>query len=151
MYRTSSRTRAWNEMTFSFSSTFEPSERDRARPPLMPWQRSLEDALALVEATGKPLLICVNMDDEKASESLAFTRYRDPQFVRMVEGFVPLLVSPNRRNPRDHDDRGRRIPDEKFGRLVNSEHIDLETVRAVHETGNPNRLSALPVPVRRVH
>lgn len=116
---------AQEELSFNPES-FTPSAEERKRPPLMPWQRNLEDALALVEATGKPLLICVNMDGEMASESLAYRRYRDPEFVALVRGFVPLCVSPNRHDPLDHDDRGRRIVDQKFGRLTNAEHIDIE-------------------------
>ncbi|MEW6743838.1 MAG: hypothetical protein AB1486_13870 [Planctomycetota bacterium] len=103
-------------------------EEARTRPALMPWQRNLDDALALVEKTGKPLLICVNMDDEPASESLAWVRYRDPEFAALASGFIPLIVSPDRRQPRDHDDRGRRLPDERFGRVVNSEPIALEPI-----------------------
>ena len=102
------------------------TEESRAMPPLMPWQRNLEDALAMVQATGKPLLICVNMDGEPASEGLAWARYRNPEFVQLASGFIPLLASPDRRNPREYDDRGRRIPDWRFGRLINSEHIDIE-------------------------
>ena len=102
------------------------SEEERRRSPLMPWQRTLEDALALVQATGKPLLICVNMDGEAASESLAFTRYRDPEFAALVAGFVPVVASPDRRETRERDDQGRRLPDRRFGRLINSEHIDIE-------------------------
>ena len=40
--------------------------------------RSLEDGLALSQAGGKPLLVCVNNDGEPASEALARGRYRDP-------------------------------------------------------------------------
>ena len=112
--------------TTSGVGQWEVTEADRLRPPLMPWQRTLDDALALQRATGKPLLICVNMDGEAASESLAFKRYRDPAFVKLVEGFIPLLTSPDRRQPRERDDRGRRLPDARFGHLVNSEHIDIE-------------------------
>ena len=92
----------------------------------MPWQRNLEDALALSRATGKPLLVCVNMDGELASERLAAGRYRDPAFVALAEGFVPVLASPSRHGPRDHDARGRRIPDPRFGRIVESEHVAIE-------------------------
>lgn len=105
---------------------FRVRESERQRPPAMPWQRNLEDALALVQASGKPLLLCVNMDGESASESLAFGRYRDPAFVELARGFVPLLASPDRREARERDDRGRRLPDRRFGRLLNSEHIDIE-------------------------
>ena len=94
--------------------------------PLMPWQRTLEDALALVEASGKPLLICVNMDGETASEALVRGRYRNPEFARLAGGFVPVLANPSRHTERDHDDRGRRIADPRFGRLIGAEHIDIE-------------------------
>jgi len=103
-----------------------PNAEQRAKAPLIRWQRNLDDALALVEATGKPLLICVNMDGETASESLAYWRYRDGDFAALTEGFVPLIVSPDRHTVRDRDDRGRRIPDPRFGRVLSSEHIDIE-------------------------
>lgn len=96
------------------------------RPPRMPWQRSLEDALALVESTGKPLLVCVNMDGEAASESIAWGRYRDPEFAELAEGFVCVLASPSRHRERERDDRGRRLEDPRFGRLLDSEHIEIE-------------------------
>ena len=108
----------------------------RAKPPLVPWQRNLEDALAMVAKTGKPLLICVNMDGESASERLAWVNYRDPKFVKLMRGFIPLLVSPDQRNPRDWDDHGRRIPDQRFGRLVNYEHISIEPVLAERYFGD---------------
>lgn len=94
--------------------------------PLMPWQRSLDDALALSKKLQKPLLVCVNTDGEQASESLAARRYQNPRFAALAGGFIPLLASPDKHNPRDHDDRGRRIPDSKFGRIVDIEHIDIE-------------------------
>jgi tetratricopeptide (TPR) repeat protein len=98
-----------------------------ASPPLMPWQRSVDDALALSRATGKPLLLCVNMDGELASEALAADRYRDPEFVALVDGFIPLLASPDRHDALDYTSRGVRIPDSKFGRVTNSEHVNIET------------------------
>ena len=107
-------------------NAFRIDDSARKREPLMPWQRSLEDALALQRKTGKPLLVCVNMDGEAASEALAAGRYRDADFVALAEGFIPLLAQPDRRNPRDYDGDGRRIPDPKFGRLVNDEHMAIE-------------------------
>jgi len=92
----------------------------------MPWQRSLEDALAVSKATGKPLLVCVNVDGESASDAIARGRYHDPRFLALVDGFVPILASPIRHNPVDHTAGGRRILDPRFGRLVESEHIDHE-------------------------
>ena len=103
-----------------------PTEEAKARPNLIHWERDLEDALAISKATGKPLLICVNMDGETACESIAHYRYKDPEFAQLTRGFVPLIVSPDRRNVRDHDDRGRRIPDPRFGRVINAEHITIE-------------------------
>lgn len=101
-------------------------EEQRLLPPLAPFQRSLADALLLVERTGRPLLVCVNMDGENASEELAWYRYRDPAFTDLMHGFVCVLASPDRRQSKDHDDRGQRLPDERFGRVVDQEHIDIE-------------------------
>lgn len=97
-----------------------------SRPPLIAWQRSLDDALALSRATGKPMLLCVNTDGESASESLAWGRYRNEEFAALVRGFVPLIASPDVHALTQHDDRGRRITDPRFGRVVDSEHIDIE-------------------------
>ncbi len=99
---------------------------DRSRPPLIDWQRSLDDALALSKQTGKPLLLCVNMDGESACENLAWGRYRDAEFAKLTRGFIPLVASPDRRNARDYDDRGRRVLDQRFGRVINAEHIGIE-------------------------
>lgn len=104
------------------------TDADRAAPPLVPWQRDLADALAIQARTGKPLLIAVNADGEPASESLAWKRYRDPEFAALAEGFVCLVTSPDRRTPRDYDDRGRRLVDERFGRIVNGEALSIEPV-----------------------
>ncbi len=98
----------------------------QGRPCLMPWQRNLADALALVERTGKPLLICVNMDGETACENLAWGRYRDPDFAKLARGFVCVVASPNRHTLHDHDDAGRRILDLRFGRITSQEHIAIE-------------------------
>ena len=102
------------------------SAQARSLPCLIPWQRNLEDALALVRQTGKPLLICVNMDGESASESLAWGRYRDPAFAKLVSGYIPILASPDKHSSRDRDDQGNRLPDPRFGRVIDSEHIDIE-------------------------
>ena len=108
------------------SSDWSVSSADKERSPAIAWQRSLDDALALSRSTGKPLLICVNTDGEAASENLAYGRYRDPDFARLTEGFIPILASPNRHTEREVDTRGRRIECTRFGRLLCSEHIDHE-------------------------
>ncbi len=110
----------------AISAAEEAPAPDPARPPLVPWQRSLADALALSRSSGKPLLLCVNMDDESASDQLALRRYRDPEFVELMRGFVPLLASPDRHRPRDRDDRNRRLADPRFGRLLAEEYIAIE-------------------------
>ena len=68
--------------------------------------------------TGKPLLLCVNMDGENASESLAWGRYRDPEFAALTSGFIPLVASPDVHGTRERDDGGRRVPDPRFGEIV---------------------------------
>lgn len=103
-----------------------PGGNDWKKPALVEWQRNLADANAVSRATGKPLLVCVNMDGEAASENYAGIRYRDPEFAKLVNAFVPVIVSINRHNARDYDDQGRRIPCPRFGRIICIEHIDLE-------------------------
>jgi hypothetical protein len=100
----------------------------RALPPLAPFQRSLDDALLLVERTKKPLLVCVNMDEEAASEALAWYLYRDPAFADLMHGFVCVVASPDDRNPLDFDDRGQRLADPRFGRVLDREAIAAEPV-----------------------
>ncbi len=104
----------------------EPTEARMALPALMPWQRNLEDALAVQRRTGQALLICVNMDGETACDALAAWRYRDPAFAKLASGYVCLVVSPDDHQPRDYDDRGRRMVSPRLGRVTDAEHIDLE-------------------------
>jgi hypothetical protein len=101
-------------------------EAQRALPPLAPFQRSLDDALVLVERTQKPLLVCVNMDGETASEALAWYLYREPAFADLMRGFVCVLASPDDRNALDFDDRGRRLADQRFGHVLDREAIAAE-------------------------
>ncbi|MEM6672641.1 MAG: hypothetical protein AAF726_07335 [Planctomycetota bacterium] len=100
----------------------------RALPPLMPWQRNLDDALAVQKRTGQPLLICVNMDGETACDSLAYWRYRDPAFAELASGFVCLVVSPDHHVARDYDDRGVRMVSPRLGRVTDAEHQDIEPI-----------------------
>jgi hypothetical protein len=94
--------------------------------PLIPWQRSLDDALALSQDTGKPLLVAVNADGEVASDSIARGRYRDPDFAKLVEGFIPVIASPVSHAPRDRDGRGVRIVCPRFGTVTCAEHQAIE-------------------------
>ena len=94
--------------------------------PQIDWQRSLEDAEALSRASGKPLLVCVNMDGEVACETFANRKYQDVLFVDLTQGFVPLIASPVRHNDADHDPRGQRIECPRFGRVTCGEHMRVE-------------------------
>ncbi len=90
------------------------------------WQRSLDDALAECRATGRPLLIAVNMDGESASDRIVHEEYVDPEFVALTRHCVCLGASVFRHNARDHDDDGRRIPCPRFGGITCGEHMALE-------------------------
>jgi hypothetical protein len=90
------------------------------------WQRSVDDALALAKATGRPLLLALNMDGESASDRIVYERYRDPAFVALTRRCVCLGASVFRHNARDHDDQGRRIPCPRFGCITCGEHMALE-------------------------
>jgi tetratricopeptide (TPR) repeat protein len=105
-----------------------PSSAEFEKPPLIAWQRNLDDALAEVAATGKPLLICVNMDGEIACDQLAARNYRNAEFAALTDGFVPVIASPARHNESDYDADGQRIPCPRFGRVICSEHIDIEPI-----------------------
>ncbi|MEO6595643.1 MAG: hypothetical protein ABIP94_12895 [Planctomycetota bacterium] len=92
------------------------------------WQRCLADALHLAAATGRPLLLAVNMDGESASDRIVHEEYRDPAFVALTRHCVCLGASVFRHNPRNYDDEGRRIPCPRFGGCTCGEHMALEPV-----------------------
>ncbi len=108
------------------ASCLSPLASGQDASPKMPWQRNLSDALAISKRTGKPLLLCVNMNGEVACERIAARRYHDPKFIALVSKFVPVLASPTRHNERDYDEHGHRIPCPKFGKITCSEHINIE-------------------------
>lgn len=103
-----------------------PTEAEWAKPVLIPFQRTWEDAVAVSDKTGKPILICVNMDGEIASEHYAGVRYRQPEVAALYEPYVCVIASVYRHNPRDYDDQGRRIPCPRFGSVTCDEHIWIE-------------------------
>lgn len=103
-----------------------PTADDWKLPCLVAWQRSFDDARRVAQATGKPLLICVNMDGEIASEHYAGIRYRRPETARLYEPYVCVIASVYRHNPRDYDDAGQRIPCPRFGTVTCGEHIAIE-------------------------
>src|SRR4030095_8566403 len=75
---------------------------------------------------GKPVLVCVNMDGEIASEHYAGVRYRQPEIAALYEPYVCVIASVDRHNPRDYDDEGKRIVCPRFGTLTCGEHIAIE-------------------------
>jgi len=103
-----------------------PTVEDWKRPCLIPWQRTWADAVALSKATGRPILICVNMDGEIASEHYAGIRYRDPAIAKLYKPYVTVIASVYRHNPRDFDERGQRILCPRFGSVTCGEHIAIE-------------------------
>jgi len=105
-----------------------PTEEDWAKPCLITWQRSWTDAVAVSKETGKPILVCVNMDGEIASEHYAGIRYRQPEVAALYEPYVTVIGSVYRHNPRDFDEDGQRIPCPRFGTVTCGEHIWIEPV-----------------------
>lgn len=105
-----------------------PTAEEWAAPTLIPWQRTWADAVKVSLDTGDPIMICVNMDGEIASEHYAGVRYRQPEVAALYEGYVTVIASVYRHNPRDYDDEGRRIPCPRFGHVTCAEHITLEPI-----------------------
>ena len=105
-----------------------PTAADWRRPCLIRWQRSWEDAVTVARKTRRPILICVNMDGEIASEHYAGVRYRHPEIAAIYNQYVCVIASVYRHNPRDYDDQGRRIPCPRFGTVTCGEHITLEPI-----------------------
>ncbi|MBK9383454.1 MAG: hypothetical protein IPN34_01320 [Planctomycetes bacterium] len=105
---------------------FAPKAEDWAKPCLLTFQRTWDDAVAVARETGKPILICVNMDGEIASEHYAGVRYRQPEIAALYEPYVCVLASVYRHTPRDHDETGQRICCPRFGSVTCGEHIAIE-------------------------
>jgi len=105
-----------------------PTADDWEKPVLVTWQRTFEDAFKVAAELGKPVLVCVNMDGEPASEHWAGVKYRTSETARLLEPYVCLVASVYRHSPRDHDEEGRRIPCPRFGGVTCGEHITLEPI-----------------------
>jgi hypothetical protein len=105
-----------------------PTAKPAAAPPAanLNWQRSLADALAEQARTGKPLLLCVNMDGETFCDNFASTTYHDPAFVAVSRGWICLVASPTRHNDMDYDAQGQRVECPRFPGCTCSEHINVE-------------------------
>ncbi|HEX6885142.1 MAG TPA: hypothetical protein VF530_17340 [Planctomycetota bacterium] len=105
-----------------------PTEEDWQKPCLVPFERNFEDALRVSEETRKPVLVCVSMDGEPASEHWAGIRYRQQETAQLLAPYVCVIASVYRHTPRDHDLDGRRILCPRFGSVTCGEHIAIEPV-----------------------
>jgi hypothetical protein len=105
-----------------------PTAEDWAKPVTIPWERTFDDALAVARETGQPILACVNMDGEVASEHWAGVRYRDPETAKLLEPYVCVIGSVYRHTPRDFDAAGNRVECPRFGHVTCGEHIAIETL-----------------------
>lgn len=103
-----------------------PTAEDWKKPCLITWQRTWDDAVALSKETGRPILVCVSMDGEIASEHYAGIRYRQPDIAKLYQPYVTVIASTYRHTPRDHDEKGHRIPCPRFGGVTCGEHISIE-------------------------
>jgi hypothetical protein len=103
-----------------------PTAADWQKPVLIEWQRTWQDAVDLAQATRRPILVCVNMDGEVASEHYAGIRYRSPEIAALYAPYVCVIGSVYRHNARDYDENGQRIPCPRFGGVTCAEHIALE-------------------------
>jgi tetratricopeptide (TPR) repeat protein len=105
---------------------YAPTEEDWKKPCLITWQRTYEDAVRVSEETDKPILVCVNMDGEIASEHYAGIRYRMPGIAELYAPYVCVIASVYRHTPRDYDEGGQRILCPRFGSVTCGEHIRIE-------------------------
>jgi tetratricopeptide (TPR) repeat protein len=105
---------------------FAPTAEDWKKPCLITWQRSWEDAVKVSRQTKKPILICVNMDGEIASEHYAGVRYRRPETASLYEPYVCVIASVYRHTPSDYDENGERVLCPRFGSVTCGEHIAIE-------------------------
>ncbi|MEZ6009911.1 MAG: hypothetical protein R3F05_19430 [Planctomycetota bacterium] len=103
-----------------------PTADDWAKPVLIPFERTWDDAVAVSKETKKPILVCINMDGEIASEHYAGVRYRQPEIAALYEKYVCVIASVYRHNPKDFDEQGRRILCPRFGSVTCGEHIAIE-------------------------
>jgi tetratricopeptide (TPR) repeat protein len=96
------------------------------RPVLVHWQRSFDDAMKVAQERQMPVMVCVNMDGEIASEHFAGVRYRSADTAARMSKYVCVIASVYRHTPRDYDETGARVPCPRFGTVTCSEHIEAE-------------------------
>ena len=107
---------------------YAPTADDWAKPVQIRWQRTWADAVAVAEETGKPILVCVNMDGEIASEHYAGVRYRDPKIGKLYEPYICVIASVYRHTPSDYDEAGNRVECPRFHGVTCGEHIAMEPI-----------------------
>jgi len=96
------------------------------------WIGAYELALQEAQESGRPLLICLNMDGEAANDELALETYRAPDLVRRTRDLVPLIASAFRHDAREATaGASNRQPCPRFGVVTCDEHIAVE--RALRE------------------
>ncbi len=110
-------------LSLSLCLVLSPQEPEPLR---IEWQRSLGEALLLQQATGQPLLVCVNADGEPFCERVANATYLDESFINKTRGYICVVASPDRHNERDYDSLGRRIECPRFPGCTCSEHQQIE-------------------------
>lgn len=107
---------------------YAPTAADWAKPVQIRWQRTWQDALAVAQETGRPILVCVNMDGEIASEHYAGVRYRDPEIGKLYEPYICVIASVYRHTPSDYDEAGNRVECPRFHGVTCGEHIAMEPI-----------------------
>ncbi|MCH2102036.1 MAG: hypothetical protein MK209_08960 [Planctomycetes bacterium] len=107
---------------------YAPTAADWAKPVQIRWQRTWQDALAVAQETGRPILVCVNMDGEIASEHYAGIRYRTPEIGKLYEPYICVIASVYRHTPSDYDEAGNRVECPRFHGVTCGEHIAMEPI-----------------------
>jgi tetratricopeptide (TPR) repeat protein len=105
-----------------------PTAEDWKKPVRLTFQRTWKDAVEVSKKTNRPILVCINMDGEIASEHYAGIRYRSREIAKLYEPYICVIASVYRHNPRDFDDQGKRILCPRFGSVTCGEHIWIEPV-----------------------
>ena len=103
-----------------------PTAADWKKPCLIKFQRNWDDAVEVSKKSGRPILICINMDGEIASEHYAGIRYRQKDIAALYQPYVAVIASVYRHTPRDHDEHGHRVLCPRFGSVTCGEHIAIE-------------------------
>jgi hypothetical protein len=82
------------------------------------WRKDLAGALEEGRQSGKPILICFNMDGDPGNERTLKDTYRHAEFIQLSAQFIPLICSP------DPHDEGEACS--RFGCVSCQEHRSCE-------------------------